>query len=182
MVKILTACDVQGYPFGTINKLLFFTGQRRSEVAGMAWDDLDLDAKVWSIPADKNKSARAHEVPLTDMSAAIISEIPRLDEILVFPARRKNSNKPVSGFSKAKKQLDELSGVMDWRQHDIRRTVATGMAGLAIPPHVVERVLNHSSGSFCGVAGIYNRFGYLPEMRDALEKWERHVLSLQDGK
>ena len=179
LVEILQACDAQGYPFGTITKLLIFTGQRLSEVAGMAWSDLDLVGKVWSIPADKNKSARAHEVPLTNTAVEIVKAVPRLDETLVFPSRRHRSSKPVSGFSKAKKQLDDLSGVKNWRRHDIRRTVATGMAGLGVPPHVVERVLNHSSGSFRGVAGVYNRFGYLPEMRVALEKWSEHVLALE---
>ena len=65
------------------------------------------------------------------------------------------------------------------RQHDIRRTVATGMAGLAVPPHVVEKILNHSSGTFRGVAGVYNRFGYLPEMRDALSRWAEYVAALE---
>lgn len=179
LVKILQASDVLNYPFGTICKLLVFTGQRISEVAGMAWDDIDFDKKIWSLPAAKNKAGRAHEVPLTDMAVDIIEQLPRLDETLVFPARRHMSSKPVSGFSKAKKQLDDLSGVTNWRQHDIRRTVATGMARLGIQPHIVERVLNHSSGTFRGVAGVYNRFGYLPEMRAALEKWGSHVLALQ---
>ena len=49
------------------------------------------------------------------------------------------------------------------------------MARLGVAPHVVERILNHASGTFAGVAGIYNRFEYFPEMRDALERWVAHV-------
>lgn len=62
--------------------------------------------------------------------------------------------------------------------HDLRRTAATRMAELGILPHVVERVLNHVSGTFGRVAGIYDRFQYVDEMRDALTTWESHVLSL----
>ena len=62
--------------------------------------------------------------------------------------------------------------------HDLRRTLATGMASLAVAPHVVERILNHTSGTFGGVASVYNRFGYLPEMRAALERWAIHVGSI----
>ena len=52
------------------------------------------------------------------------------------------------------------------------------MAQLGVPPHIVERVLNHASGTFGGVAGIYNRFAYLPEMREALDTWDEKVTSL----
>ena len=68
-----------------------------------------------------------------------------------------------------------ISGVIEWRLHDLRRTFATGMASLTVAPHVVERILNHTSGTFGGVAGVYNRFGYLPEMRSALERWADYV-------
>ena len=44
--------------------------------------------------------------------------------------------------------------------------------------YVLPRILNHASGSFAGVAGIYNRFGYLAEMRQALLLWDQHVAAL----
>ena len=67
---------------------------------------------------------------------------------------------------------------LDWTQHDLRRTAATRMAELGVLPHVVERVRNHVSGTFGRDAGIYNRFQYVDEMRDALTTWENHVLGL----
>ncbi len=111
----------------------------------------------------------------------ILEAVPRLHVRFVFPARGSQTT-TFSGFGKCKRRLDEASGVSDWRLHDICRTVATGMARLGVAPHVVERVLNHASGTFAGVAGVYNRFGYLPEMRDALERWEKHVLALASDK
>jgi hypothetical protein len=61
--------------------------------------------------------------------------------------------------------------------HDPRRSAATGMAALAIAPHVVDKILNHSSGKIAGVARIYNRFSYLQERKAALEAWARHIES-----
>lgn len=68
--------------------------------------------------------------------------------------------------------------MVDWRIHDLRRTAASGMAQLAVPPHIIERVLNHTTGTLGGAAGIYNRYGYLAEMRLALEQWSERVTTL----
>ena len=70
------------------------------------------------------------------------------------------------------------SGTDRWTPHDLRRTVATGMAAIAIQPHVIEAVLNHISGTRAGVAGIYNRYSYANEKRDALERWANHLGSV----
>jgi integrase len=74
---------------------------------------------------------------------------------------------------------DELGAPCDpipaWVLHDLRRTAATGMARLNFPPHVVDKVLNHVSGTIRGVAAVYNRFEYLEERRAALEAWGRYV-------
>ena len=94
----------------------------------------------------------------------------------VFPARG-NDDTTFSGFSKLKRQLDGIAELSNkpWTLHDLRRSAATGMAGLQVAPHVIERVLNHASGTFGGVAGVYNRFAYEAEMRDALELWAAHL-------
>jgi hypothetical protein len=60
----------------------------------------------------------------------------------------------------------------------IRRTAATGMARLGFAPHVIEKVLNHREGIISGVAGIYNRFGYLPEIKQALTQWDKCLATL----
>jgi integrase len=84
----------------------------------------------------------------------------------------------LSGFSRAKRQLDTLSGVDGWRLHDLRRCAASGLARLQTPPHVIEAVLNHRSGTISGVAAVYNRYSYLDEKRLALEAWAQHVQGL----
>jgi integrase len=69
-------------------------------------------------------------------------------------------------------------GLPAWTLHDLRRTAATRMAKLNVPPHVVDRILNHVSGTIRGVAAVYNRHGYLEERKAALEGWGRHVEDL----
>jgi integrase len=83
--------------------------------------------------------------------------------------------RPFAGWSKAKSLLDNVSGVSGWTLHDIRRTVATRLAEMGVAPHVIERLLNHTTGQISGVAAIYNRARYLDEMRQALELWENHL-------
>jgi integrase len=178
LLAIWKAADQDAFPFGIMTKLLILTAQRIGEVTTLHWQDLDLGEQLWNLEAGKNKSGIEHIVPLTKSTVELIDTIPYLHNELLFPAQKLDANRPVSGISKFKARLDEVSQVYNWRMHDIRRTVATGMAKHRVPPHVVERILNHKSGTFGGVAGVYNRFGYLPEMREALETWETHLLGL----
>ena len=165
-----------GCPFGAFVQLLFLMGQRRNEVASMHWEDLDLEDGLWTLPAERNKSNRAHVVPLSPQVVSILKSIPRTHAVLVFPARGRDN--PISGFSKWKRKLDSLSGASDWTLHDIRRTFSTGLAELGVRIEVTERILNHQSGALGGVAGVYNRFEYLPEKRVSLERWSDHVAEL----
>lgn len=163
--------------FGRIVRLLIVTGQRRNEVAGMGWNELDLDAALWTIPASRMKNRRPHDVPLSATAVAILSGVPRrVGREFVFGIR----GGPFSGFTKRKAALDkQVNGEAGaWTLHDLRRTAATGMATLGTTPHVVEAVLSHVSGFRAGVAGTYNRAAYLPEKRDALDRWAEHICSL----
>jgi integrase len=175
IVAVWRACDELGYPFGPNFRLLLLTGQRRDEVANMRWDLIDRDRRSWAIPREMSKNDRAQEVPLAPAALDILDALPRFEgSDYVFPAQRGGKG-AIQGFSKAKLRLDGLSGVTGWRLHDLRRTAASGMARLNVPPHVVEKVLNHSSGVISGVAAVYNRHGYESEKRQALEAWARHV-------
>lgn len=181
---IWLASDGLGYPFGPVVKLLMLTGQRRAEVAGMAWSELDLKAAIWRIPANRSKNGKAHEVDLNAQALEVLKGLTKSGG-LVFPARGEGA---VRGFSATKRRLDELmqevadkeakgkaAPVKAWRLHDLRRSAATGMAALAFPPHVVERVLNHVSGTQSGLVGVYQRHEYRPERKAALTAWGIHV-------
>lgn len=176
IAKIYRTAVKYPFPYGAIVQLLLLTAQRRQEIVGLRWSDVELDAKVITIPAERNKSGRQHVLPIPPMVGQILENLPRLGD-LVFPARGRTDT-TFSGFSKAKRTFDAACDVSEWTLHDLRRTAATNMAGLGVPPHVVERILNHSTGTISGVAAIYNRFQYVDEMRSALEKWEERVANV----
>ena len=168
IAAVWAAWDVMGYPFGPLGKLLLTTAQRLNEVAQMQWSEIDHDNKVWTIPAERTKSGRETDVPLSSLALEIIDSLPRFTEgAFVFTTR--GGRRPVSGHSKAKARTDDLSGVTGWRLHDLRRTARTGLAELGIPEIIAEKVLNHEERN--ALAKIYNRYEYADEKRDALERW-----------
>ena len=148
----------------------------------MRWSEINAKDKVWAIPGKRTKNEKENRVPLCDTALAIIEAQPTIDgSDFVFPSSRTPTKKPASGLSRAKRRLDDASGVTGWRYHDLRRTAASGMARAKVPPHVVEKILNHVGGTLGGVAGIYNRFGYDAEKRHALETWAAHVDGVVTG-
>jgi integrase len=164
-----------GHPFGTIVQLCILTGQRRSEIGGLRWDYLDQKTSSMTLPASETKNNRQHTFPLGAMAKAIIKPLNR-DTPYLFPARRDFRRDMPStvynSWAKDKRAFDRLCPIAHWTLHDLRRTFATNLAGLNTPPHVLERILNHSAGTISGVAAIYNRFQYADEVRAAIRAWE----------
>lgn len=161
--------------YNRIVRLLILTGQRREEIAGMRWSEIDLDAEIFTMSAERTKNKRSHIVPLSRQVLDILKTIPmRANRDLLF-GEGKGS---FSGWSRSKQRLDQRSGVNDWTLHDLRRSAVTGMAELGCQPHVIEAVVNHVSGHKAGVAGTYNRATYAPEKRIALQTWANHLSSV----
>lgn len=178
MIAIQGAGSSEGFPFAQFVQLLILTGQRRGEVAGMHWSELDLDKGIWTIPAKRAKNATSHIVPLTPLAIFILKSVPKfLDSDLVFTT---TGTSPISGFGRLKERLDVAVGLNaeDWRFHDLRRTMATNMAIMRIQPHIIEAVLNHKTGIVSGVAATYNRHAYFDEKREALELWSEKLTHL----
>jgi integrase len=180
LAAIWAACRADDY--GCIVRLLILTGQRREEVGGTSWAEIELARARWSIPGERTKNRLPHDVPLSPAAIAILSSIPSsfLAGQLFGEGRG-----TFQGWSKAKAALDRRivrAGIQiaPWRLHDIRRTVATRMAELGVLPHIIEAVLNHISGHKGGVAGIYNRALYTAEKQKALCVWADHINSLVD--
>lgn len=175
LAACLNAATDEGFPFKQFVQLLILTGQRRGEVAGMRWSELDLDNALWTLPAKRTKNASSHIVPLAPLAIDILKSVPRfLDSDLVFTT---NGKTPISGFGRLKERLDQAVGLdtEDWRFHDLRRTMATNMAMMRVQPHIIEAILNHKTGIVSGVAAVYNRHAYLDEKREALERWAKKV-------
>jgi integrase len=166
--------------YGKIVQLLILTGARRGEIGGLRWTELGQDG-TWTLPGKRAKNKHALTLPLPPAVWTIIDSVPR-------QAGRDHlfGERTAIGFAtwgRAKAGLDQRLGdqVEPFTLHDIRRTVATGMANLGVLPHVIEAALNHQSGHKRGIAGVYNRSPYSTEVKAALALWAEHVRSLVEG-
>jgi integrase len=174
LAHVILAARKVGGPYGGIVELLALTGQRREEVARLQGEELDLARRVWTLPKSRTKNAKAHVVHLSEQSMAVLK---RADQRAPYFFSLLGT-KPFQEFSRAKRRLDQLSGVTGWRLHDLRRTCVSGMARLGIAPHVADKILNHQTGTISGVAAVYQRHEFLAERREALEQWGAHVASI----
>jgi integrase len=189
--RVLTAGELRAIwkacpetDFGWIVKLLMLTGARRDEIGGLVWSEINLDNGMLTIPGERTKNHHALKLTLPTAAISIINSAPRrAGREFLFGG----SGGAFSAWSYSTLQMNariaELFGspIDAWRIHDIRRTVATGMADLGVLPHIIEAVLNHRSGHKAGTAGIYNRSGYEPEIKRALAIWADHLSSIVDG-
>ncbi|MFC1830597.1 tyrosine-type recombinase/integrase [Thermodesulfobacteriota bacterium] len=167
---------------GKLLKLKLLTGQRNIEVCSMRWDDLrevEMEVEdnagrreyityaVWTIPKEISKNKRAHDVPLSKQAIALLESIEQRGPY-VFHSARSSSGHVEDTKRPFCKCRDNAGLPKDTRGHDLRRTVASKMAEIHVPESTISKVLNHAEG---GVTKIYNRYSYLPEKADALQKW-----------
>jgi integrase len=174
LAQVIVAARKIGGPYGGIVELLALTGQRREEVAGLTWEEVDLEQRAWTIPKSRTKNTKTHVVHLSDQALAVLKRAAQQGP-LVFS---RLGAKSFQDFSTAKRLLDELSGVTGWRLHDLRRTCVSGMARLGTAPHVADKILNHQAGTISGVAAVYQRHEFLAERQAALDLWGAHVSQL----
>lgn len=169
---IWQAAIAVGYPHGSLTQLIMLTGGRLSEVAEARWQEFDLENARWVIPAERFKSGAEHLVPLSAAVITLLNGLPRMSAgDFLFSAT--HGIKAVRGFSNSKRQLDALTGPLQpWTFHDIRRTVRTRLSALRIPEAVAEMVIGHAKK---GLARVYDQHQYEPEMREALEAWNRKL-------
>jgi integrase len=200
LAEVWNELDVLGqstsHPYSDIVRLLILTGQRRQEIGALRWDEIDFDKAVITLPPNRTKNNRQHELPLSPQASAVLKsrQAKGLSQSGAIPISRKpqgamvfgNGKAGFSGWTEWKARLDARIAVQrkeagakampPWRLHDLRRTVATLMAEkLGVLPHIIEAVLNHVSGAKSGIAGVYNRATYADEMREALCGWATYV-------
>ena len=160
--------------FHRIVRLLITTGQRRSEVGGMCWSELNTERSTWTIPSARAKNGREHQLPLGSLALDVIRSVPQIvGRDVLFGARARG----FTGYAEGKRALDARLGdqVRKWTLHDIRRTVATRLCDLGVEPHVVEQILNHQSGHRGGIVGVYNKSKYQRAVQNAVAAWDRHL-------
>jgi integrase len=191
--------------FGKSLRLMLLTGQRRDEVSGMRRSELSDDLTMWTIPPSRTKNKKEHELPLPPLAREIIAEVESISDDLLFTTTAATA---ISGWSKLKPKLDKLmgepcvkcegSGKIDkqkcmvcggkgyimapWRIHDLRHTAISGMARAGADLHVVERAVNHISGSFGGIVGTYQHHKFSDQVKAALEAWANLVTSIVEGR
>lgn len=178
---VLTQARAEIGAYGAIVELLILTGQRRGEIAALEWDWINERERTITVPAAICKNGREHVFPYCEMTAAILKMIPRRSRHLFPATKERRAGQPATIFAcwnKPKTALDARCNIASWTLHDLRRTFATNLAALQVPPHVTERLLNHSTGTISGVAAIYNRHTYMDEMRQAMEAWEARLTTL----
>jgi len=164
-----------GYPFGHGLKFLLVTGQRRGEVSGMKWTEIDNDG--WNIPGSRAKSKQGHRVPLSTLALEILEESPHIGDYVFMSGRGLN---PLEGWEGAKRRVDSFlkKPIEDWRIHDLRRTMATQMRSLGIDRLVVSKLLNHAES---GVTKTYDRYAADPEKVAAMERWSDRLKEIISG-
>jgi integrase len=172
---VWAAAEATPYPYGPLVQMLILTGQRRDEVAGARWGEVDLRRALLTIGAERMKAKAGHAVPLTPAAVAILEGLPRFAAgDFVFSGQ--TGARPFSGFSKAKVRLDRFAGgIAPYTLHDLRRTVRTRLAQLGVTPFIGELVICHTQK---GVHAVYDLHRYTDEKREALERWERGLLAI----
>jgi integrase len=174
LASVWRAAEKVGWPFGPVVRLLILTGARRQEIGGLRWEEIFGD-KI-ELSGSRTKVGEAHTIPLSTVALDVIATLPRIgNSAYLFTTTGKT---PVSGWTRSKELLDkaiiELNdgrALSDWRLHDLRRTVATGLQRLGVGLQVTEAVLGHVGGSRAGIVGVYQRHEYAEEKKAALEAW-----------
>lgn len=204
IARLWSGFEALGTPFAQIHKLLLLLGQRRNETAGMRRSEIHGD--VWIIPGQRMKRLPKHKdvphtVPLPALAIEIIDSVPKItreDGTVydhIFSTDRRGDRAP-SGWGRIKEKLDkhlvnteakrlrqkpdaEKHGILDWRLHDLRRTMRTGLSALKIRPDIAEMTIGHI---LTGVRSVYDRHQFDDEKRYALEAWSAHVQAIVSGK
>ena len=189
---------VEGHPSPLADaiKLLLLTGQRRNEVCGMRWSEIDLDVAMWTLPPERVKNGNGHHVPL---SPAVVDILERIrdrqfddeqrrarrrrrepcEHEYVFPNRR-NPSLPVTDIKSIKADIEKAAGITTrWTLHDLRRTVATRLADIHTPQQVIEKLLNHAPVGVTARHYVHSTFE--TEKREALELWARRLNVIVSG-
>jgi integrase len=154
--------------------LVLLTGCRSGEVIAALWRDIDLHRGVWTIRETKN--GEPHDVMLPRQAVELLKSREGMDRVFVFPSPRAGRHvaQKVLGFAQYyARRSDGDKPAQDpievpWTVHDLRRTVATGLAKLGCSRVVQDRILNHVDSS---VSAIYDRHYYDAEARNWLQKW-----------
>ncbi len=180
-------------PLAVMFRLRLLTAQRPGEVARMRWTDIDRKDRIWILPATETKNGVAHRVPMSRQASGILENfrtwtkkrlavvnagrarkrlVPKEPSVWVFPSPRGLGDRPLGD---TKKPMRRARQDADFQARDLRRTAASKMTSLGVPRLVVKRILNHIEDD---ITGVYDRYSYDREKREALVTWGNRVEAL----
>jgi integrase len=174
------ACGHEGAS-GEAIRLMILTGARRGEVGEMPRREVDQDHQLWNLPAERTKNGRPHTIPLSRQAWTLIGARPRFADCnFMFSADGKRA---VNNWDEVKHRISAKAGITasSWRLHDLRRTAASGMQKIGVSVPVIEKALNHVSGTFRGIVGVYQQHDYADEVRIAFQRWGDRVEEIIGG-
>jgi integrase len=156
-------------------RLSILSGARQLEVADIAIGEIDRDAGLWTIPGTRTKNGKAITLPLCWLALVALADVwPKHATAPGWRMLGDIAGSGLSGFSKLKSRLDDLSGVTGWRYHDLRRTMRTGLSRLGVPPAHAEAAINHTAAR-SALERTYDRHSYAGEIIAAVQRWQAHV-------
>jgi len=154
------AADAEGGPAGILVKLLILTGARRNEITELARDE--IKAVAIELPGERTRTECRMRFPLTAMMRRVLEALPSTGKFVI--------NGTIDRLAITAAAKEKIApAIPPWTLHDLRRSFASGLQQLGVAPHIVELALNHRSGTFSGVAGIYQRHRYAKEVREAFD-------------
>jgi integrase len=176
------------WPFGPQCLLMLLTGARSSEVSEMRWDEISDERSVVTLSPERSKGGRETVLVLSSFARRVLAALPHFDEDAVFPSVKKREKpgkvdqKPGRsgrgfwcGHARATSDCRARTKIEEWSRHSLRRTCRTGLSRLKVPPHIADAVLNHAPPK---LRGVYDKYEFLDERREALELWGAHVFAL----
>lgn len=176
--ELWEAFSVQREPVRSVLMILLTCGQRKSETCKMRWRH--IKDNVWIIPKELAKAGRTHYVPLSPLAQEIINQLDQSTPFVFQSSKRENM--PIQRLQEAVRRIRKLTGIDDFRIHDMRRTAATYMAELGTDRTILGKVLNHKGlAGDTQVTAVYDRYDYMDEKRTALNRWARHLERIVNG-
>jgi integrase len=170
--------ETQREPVQSLLKMLLLNGQRLTETRITRWDQINNN--IWTISKESTKNSHTHMIPLSDLSLETLESLKEYSgkSDFVFLAPRKR-DRPIPSVTTVPERIREISGVADFRFHDLRRTVGTNISRFNFSRVVAGKVLNHQQlAGDSQVTAIYDRYNYMEEKRDALQCWADHLKTL----
>ena len=153
--------------------VIIYTAQRRAEIVGAKWEEINFEKRIWTIPAHRMKMKVAQEIPITDTVYSILQEQKGLSDVFVFPSNRRHA--PIY-YEAPLVLLHELGYKRRQTLHGFRHIFSTVAHENKFAYDIIEKQLAHK---IQGVRGIYNKADYLEERVKMMMWYDDYITSLR---